>query len=86
MAVGSAVAVAGSIAFIGLLVPHFLRLSFGYDHRFILPASALTGAVLLMLVVVLTESAQIISLPVSMVTATVGGPLLLWALFRGQWR
>ncbi|MEW9799198.1 FecCD family ABC transporter permease [Alteromonas lipolytica] len=84
--VGAAVAVAGAIAFLGLLVPHLLRLWLGFDNRLILPASALTGALVLLLVVLITEVSASITLPVSMLTATLGGPLLLVTLYRGQWR
>lgn len=86
VSVGAAVSIAGSIAFIGLLVPHFLRLVLGYNNKVLLPACALTGAIILLFVVLLTESLQMISIPVSMVTATVGGPLLLFAMYRGQLR
>ncbi|RDV24258.1 iron ABC transporter permease [Alteromonas aestuariivivens] len=84
--VGAAVSVAGSIAFLGLLVPHLLRLSAGHDNRFILPAAALTGSWVLLCVVWITESMQMVTVPVSMLTATIGGPLFLLALYRGQWR
>lgn len=84
--VGAAVSVAGSIAFLGLLVPHLLRLMFGFDNRTILPASALTGALFLLLVALATEMLGTVTLPVSMITATLGGPLLLWAIYKGQWR
>ncbi|MCU7555258.1 iron ABC transporter permease [Alteromonas sp. ASW11-19] len=84
--VGAAVSVAGSIAFLGLLVPHLLRLALGFDNRLILPASALCGALFLLTVGAATEWLGVITLPVSMITATLGGPLLLWAIYRGQWR
>lgn len=84
LAVGAAVSVAGSIAFLGLLVPHFLRLVFGHDNRFILPASAACGAMVLLLVVCVTEAWQQTALPVSMITATLGGPLMLLALLKGR--
>lgn len=86
LGVGAAVSVAGSIAFVGLLVPHFMRLLIGYDNRRLLPACALAGALVLLLVAVINEYSHQIALPVSMITATVGGPLLLWALYRGQWK
>lgn len=84
LAVGAAVAIAGSIAFLGLLVPHYLRLLLGHDNRLLLPACALTGASLLLLVALLTDLLPFATLPVSMITATVGGPLLLYALLKGQ--
>jgi len=83
LAVGSAVAVAGIIGFVGLVVPHLLRLAQGPDHRFLLPGSALLGAVLLVcadllarIVVVPTE------LPIGIVTALLGGPFFFWLLWR----
>ena len=86
VAVGCAVAVAGSIAFLGILVPHLLRLWFGHDNRFIIPASSAVGALLLMVIAFATEMFATVTLPVSMITATLGGPLLLWAIFRGACR
>ncbi|GGW75154.1 FecCD family ABC transporter permease [Alteromonas halophila] len=84
--VGAAVAVAGSIAFLGLLVPHLLRLTIGFDNRRVLPAAALSGALVLLIVALLTELTASVTFPVSMLTATVGGPLMLYALYRGQYR
>jgi len=82
VAVGAAVSVAGSIAFIGLMVPHLLRLKWGHDNRYILPASALTGASLLLLVVCLNALLTTTLLPVSLVTASVGGPVFLYLLVK----
>ncbi|GGF81991.1 FecCD family ABC transporter permease [Alteromonas lipolytica] len=86
LAVGCAVAIAGSIAFLGLLVPHYLRLMLGNDNRIVLPASALCGATMLLLVAFVSDLLPYASLPVSMVTATIGGPLLLFALLKGQFK
>ncbi|MCW8091371.1 FecCD family ABC transporter permease [Alteromonas sp. ASW11-130] len=86
LGVGAAVSVSGSIAFIGLLVPHVMRFFVGHDNQKLLPVAALTGALLLLLVVAVAELFAIISLPVSMVTATIGGPMLLAVLYRGRWR
>ncbi len=86
LGVGAAVSVSGSIAFIGLLVPHLLRFMVGHDNQKLLPATALSGALILLLVVAVAELSAVISLPVSMVTATIGGPLLLAVLYRGRWR
>lgn len=84
--VGAAVSIAGAIAFVGLLVPHILRLTLGHDNRRLLIASALCGASLMLLVVLISELTRAITLPVSMITATLGGPLLIWALLKGQLR
>lgn len=82
LSVGAAVSLAGSIAFVGLLVPHLLRNFFGYDNRFILPASALLGACLLLWVELFSRWFMGISLPVSMLTATLGGPIFLYSVAR----
>ncbi|MDP5030828.1 MAG: iron chelate uptake ABC transporter family permease subunit [Paraglaciecola sp.] len=82
LSVGAAVSLAGSIAFVGLLVPHLLRNFFGYDNRFILPASAILGACLLLWVELATRWFMGISLPVSMITASLGGPIFLYSVAR----
>ncbi|ALS98533.1 FecCD family ABC transporter permease [Lacimicrobium alkaliphilum] len=80
--VGVAVSLAGSIAFVGLLVPHLLRNVFGYDNRFILPASALLGAILLLLVILVSDLFGGVAVPVSMLTATLGGPVFLYSVIK----
>lgn len=80
--VGIAVSIAGSIAFVGLLVPHLLRNFYGHDNRFILPASALLGGSLLMLVLLVSSLFGGINVPVSMLTATIGGPVFLYSVIR----
>ena len=80
--VGAAVSIAGSIAFVGLLVPHLLRNVFGHDNRFIVPASALVGAMLMVLVVMINNGNAGMTIPVSMLTATLGGPLFLYSIVR----
>ena len=86
IAVGAAVSMAGSIAFVGLLIPHILRLLVGHNNKLLLPLCALAGATLLLLVALCSELTRAITLPVSMITATLGGPLLIWALLKGQLR
>ncbi|MBU1041566.1 MAG: iron ABC transporter permease [Proteobacteria bacterium] len=86
---GAAVAVSGVIGFVGLVVPHLLRLVVGAGHRTLLPASALLGGLLLLWSDVLARSILPggAELPVGVVTALVGGPffcLLLGKRFRGQ--
>ncbi len=83
VATGAAVSLGGPIAFIGIIVPHLVRLMVGADHRVVLPASALTGATFLVLCdlaarVVLAP----VELPVGIVTALIGGPFFLWLLFH----
>jgi iron complex transport system permease protein len=82
-ATGAAVAVSGGIGFVGIVVPHLLRLAIGPDNRFLLPASALLGAALLILAdsVARTVVAPA-ELPIGIVTAAVGAPFFLWLLLR----
>ena len=82
-ATGASVAVSGGIGFVGIVVPHLLRLIIGPDHRFLLPASALLGASFLLcadavsrLVVAPAE------MPIGIITAAFGGPFFLWILLR----
>lgn len=87
LGVGAAVAVSGSISFIGIVAPHLLRLVIGPDNRFLLPASALLGAVLLLLADALAR--QIVApaeLPIGILTAAFGAPFFLAVLLmrRGQ--
>jgi len=76
--VGVSVALAGSIAFIGLIVPHIIRLLIGPDHRYLLPMSALGGAILLLLSDTLARTLFApIELPVGLVTALLGAPFFI---------
>ena len=80
---GASVAVAGIISFVGLVVPHFLRLTIGPDHRSLLPASALGGAVLLLIADLVARTIAIpAELPLGVVTALIGGPYFLYLLRR----
>ncbi len=85
--VGAAVAVSGLIGFVGLIVPHALRLLIGPDHRLLIPATALSGAGFLVLCDTLARTALAgRELPVGAVTALVGGPLFIFLLRRSQAR
>ncbi len=85
LGVGAAVAAAGMIGFIGLVVPHLLRLLVGPDHRVLLPASALAGASLLLFADVLARLALApAELPIGIVTALLGAPFFLYLLLRGR--
>jgi iron complex transport system permease protein len=80
-----AVSVAGPIGFVGIIVPHILRLIIGPDHRLLIPASALGGAVFLSLCDTLTRLAFLplgSEPPVSVLTALLGGPFFLALLWR----
>jgi iron complex transport system permease protein len=80
----AAVTIGGSIGFIGLVVPHMLRLLVGSDHRLLLPASVLSGGILLLLADTLARTAIAPQqLPVGVLTALVGVPLFLYLLQRG---
>jgi iron complex transport system permease protein len=80
---GAAVAVAGIIGFVGLVVPHLVRLVAGPDHRTVLPASALTGAALLLLADLIARTAAVPrEIPLGVVTALAGGPFFLWLVQR----
>jgi iron complex transport system permease protein len=81
--VGAAVSVSGMIGFVGLVVPHLLRLVLGPDHRLLVPASFLGGAAFLVWADTLARTALAPSeLPVGVVTALTGGPFFLWLLRR----
>ena len=85
LATACAVSVAGAIGFVGLIVPHILRLVIGPDHRVLLPASLLGGAAFLVFADALARS--IIApeqLPVGIITALVGGPFFLVLLWRNR--
>lgn len=83
LGVGTAVAVTGVIGFVGLVVPHILRLALGPDHRWLLPGSALLGALLLLCADALARSlAAPAEVPIGIVTGVLGSPFFLWLLFR----
>jgi iron complex transport system permease protein len=78
------VSVAGPIGFVGLIVPHAARLVFGPDHRLLVPASALTGAIFLMVADTAARTVMApTEIPVGVITALCGGPFFLW-LYRRQ--
>ena len=80
---GAAVSVAGVIGFVGLVVPHVIRLIAGPDHRFLLPASILGGATTLLLADLLARTVAVpAELPLGAVTALAGGPFFLWLVHR----
>lgn len=82
-ATGASVAVSGGIGFVGIVVPHLLRLAIGPDHRYLLPASALLGAILLLFAdAVARQVVAPAELPIGIVTAAAGAPFFLWILLR----
>lgn len=85
LGVGAAVAAAGLIGFIGLVVPHLVRLLVGPDHRVLLPASALAGASLLLFADIFARLVLApAELPIGIVTALLGAPFFLYLLVRGR--
>jgi len=83
MATGAAVSLGGPIGFIGIIIPHLVRLMVGADHRIVLPASALFGAAFLVAADVVARTAMApVELPVGVITALIGGPFFLWLLVR----
>jgi iron complex transport system permease protein len=83
LATSGAVALAGPIGFIGIVVPHLVRLLVGSDHRIVLPASALFGATFLVACDLLARTIMApVEIPVGIVTAIIGGPFFLWLLVR----
>jgi iron complex transport system permease protein len=87
LATAGAVATAGSIGFVGLIVPHLVRLAIGSnmgnDHRLLLPAAALAGGSLLVLADTLARTVVApVQLPVGVLTALIGVPVFLYLLGR----
>jgi len=76
----ASVALAGTIGFVGLVVPHLVRLAIGPDHRLLLPVSCLGGAALLVLADMVARLVG--GVPVGVVTALIGAPFFLWLLHR----
>jgi iron complex transport system permease protein len=83
LSTGAAVSLGGPVAFLGIIVPHLVRLMVGADHRLVLPAAGLFGAAFLIGCDLVARTAfQPLEMPVGIVTAIIGGPVFLWLLFR----
>jgi iron complex transport system permease protein len=83
MLVAAGVAFVGIIAFIGLIVPHLVRMIIGPAHRTLIPASVLGGAVVVVVADLVARTAvDYADLPIGMLTALVGGPFFFWMLYR----
>ncbi len=83
LATAAAVALAGTVGFVGLIVPHILRLVFGASHRRLLVSSALGGALFLILAdAVARTAAAPVEIPVGVITAVFGAPFFIWLLRR----
>ncbi len=83
LSVGGAVALTGIIGFVGLIVPHLIRLSIGPDHRVLIPASAILGACILIFADLLARTLLLpAEIPVGILTSLLGGPFFLWLLAK----
>jgi iron complex transport system permease protein len=83
LATSTAVSLAGPVAFVGIVVPHLVRLMVGVDHRVVLPAAVLFGAAFLVLCDLVARTILApVEIPVGIVTAVIGGPFFLWLLIR----
>jgi len=83
--VGASVAASGSVGYVGLVVPHLVRLSFGSDNRLVIPGAALAGASFVIVADVLSRT--LIApreLPVGAITALIGAPLFIYLLRKGR--
>ena len=81
--VAAAVAVCGVIGFIGLVIPHLMRMWLGSDHRAVIPGSVLAGACLLLIADTLARTAvSPAEMPVGLLTSILGAPRFLWLIFR----
>jgi iron complex transport system permease protein len=86
MLTGASVAVAGMIGFVGLVVPHAVRLLVGPSNRVLIPASGLAGAAFLILCDLLARTIHPpIEIRLGVITALVGGPLFIALLLRRYW-
>ncbi len=86
-ATGAAVAVSGMIGFVGLVVPHLIRLLLGADHRYVLPLSAVGGASLMLIADLAARHVVLpAELPIGILTSLFGGPFFLWLLLRRRRR
>ena len=82
-AVGASVSLSGMIGFVGLVVPHLVRLFGGVNHNFLMPGSAFVGASLMIIADMLSRTIiQPAELPVGLLTSAIGSPFFLWLIFR----
>ncbi|MCV6587464.1 MAG: iron ABC transporter permease [Marinobacterium sp.] len=78
LGVGGCVAVSGMIGFVGLVVPHLVRMTLGPDHRYLLPASALLGALFLLIADMFSRTLMApAEIPIGLITAAIGGPFFI---------
>ncbi len=77
---GAVVSMSGLIGFVGLIVPHMIRMAFGPEHRVLIPASALIGGILLLLADTLARTIMVQEIPVGVITSLLGAPFFLYLL------
>ncbi|MEG0472741.1 MAG: iron chelate uptake ABC transporter family permease subunit, partial [Solibacillus sp.] len=83
MLTGSSVAVSGTIGFVGLVVPHIVRILIGSDHRHLLPISLLNGASLLVICDLVSRTIIApVELPIGVITAFIGAPVFAYIFFK----
>ncbi|ELC8403933.1 FecCD family ABC transporter permease [Clostridium perfringens] len=81
---GVIVSVCGTIGFVGIMIPHIVRLIFGTDHKTLLPFSALVGAIFLIWTDIIARCAITnMELPIGIITSVIGAPFLLWLMVKG---
>ncbi|CAQ83988.1 MULTISPECIES: FecCD family ABC transporter permease [Photorhabdus] len=81
--IGSAVALSGVIGFVGLVIPHLIRMQFGGDHNWLLPGATLGGASLLLTADTLARTlVSPAEMPVGLITGLIGGPYFLWLILK----
>ena len=78
----ASVSVSGMIGWVGLVIPHFCRLMFGYDYKRLIPAAILLGSSFMMVVDNLARTVTTAELPLGVLTAFVGGPVFVWLILR----
>lgn len=79
----ASVSVSGMIGWVGLVIPHFCRMIFGYDYRRLIPASTMFGAAFLIIVDDVSRMATTGELPIGILTAFIGAPLFLYLIITG---
>jgi len=85
LVVGTAVAASGSVGYVGLIVPHLVRMTVGTDNRLVVPFSAIAGAIFVVFADTIARTAIAPrELPVGAVTALIGGPMFIYLLRRGN--
>jgi iron complex transport system permease protein len=85
LATGAAVSLGGPVGFIGVIVPHLVRLLVGADHRLVLPAATFGGGAFLVLCDVVSRTIVApLEVPVGIITAMLGGPFFLWLLLKSR--